>query len=95
MFEGLLLLVIRPDHAKFLNESSEPISKALELRIDRACNIARFAGAGLTADLNDENVTHVVIVGEGTNTRGVRREISVYGFCSQIFFSKTMANRTL
>lgn len=83
MFEGLLLLVIRPDHAEFYNASSQPIPRALELRIDRACNIARFAGANLTADLNDENVTHVVITGEGVNTRAVRRKISGYGPCLQ------------
>lgn len=70
--------MIRPDHAEFHNESSQLISKTLELRTDRACNIARFAGAGLTADLNDENVTHVVVVREGVNIKAVRRKISRY-----------------
>ena len=78
MFEGLLFLMIRPDHAEFHNQSSQAIPKALELRMNRACIIARFAGADLTADLNDGNVTHVVIVGEDINTRAVRRKISRY-----------------
>lgn len=76
MFEGLVLCVVQPNHAEFHNQSSQPISKTLELRINRACNIARFAGADLSTDLNDENVTHVVIVGEDTNARAVRRKIS-------------------
>lgn len=81
MFEGLLLLVVQSDHAEFHNHSSsspQPISKMLELRMKRACNIARFAGADLTADLDDDNVTHVV-VGEDANTRAVRQKISGYG----------------
>lgn len=78
MFEGLLLLVIRPDHVEFRNDSSQPISKMLDLRIKRACNIARFAGADLTVDVDDSNVTHVVIVGKDTNTRAVRQKISGY-----------------
>ena len=86
MFEGLLLLVVRPDHAEFYNQSSPAISKALELRINRACIIARFAGADLTVDLNDEDITHVVVE-ENTNTRAVRRKISRY-----IFFARKVGS---
>lgn len=89
MFEGLVLLVVQPDHVEFHKQSSprsQPMAKKLELRMKRACNIARFAGADLTADLNDENVTHFV-VGEDTNTRAVRQKISGYGLCClQLFF---------
>ena len=84
MFEGLLLFVILPDYTEFHNHSlskPQPNFKTLELRMSRACNIARFAGADLTADLNDDNVTHV-IVGEGANTRAVRQKISRYGLYS-------------
>ena len=82
MFEGLLLLVVHSDHAEPHNRStsnSNPPSKSFDLKMKRACNIARFAGAELTADMNDDAVTHV-IVGAEANTRALRQRMSRYGF---------------
>jgi hypothetical protein len=50
--------------------------------MQRASNIARFAGADVTVDLNDEEATHIV-VGEEVNTRAIREKISRYGYISQ------------
>lgn len=86
MFEGLLLLVVHSDQAELHNHStsnSQSSSKSHDLQMKRACNLARFAGADLTADMNDDEVTHV-IVGAEANTRAVRQKMSRYGSsCSQ------------
>jgi hypothetical protein len=86
MFEGLLLVVASSEHSGSNNHSSsapQPLSKSLKYRMQRASNIARFAGANVTADLNDEEATHVV-VGEEVNIRAIREKISRYGYVSQI-----------
>jgi hypothetical protein len=81
MFEGLLLLVVDSDQVG-LKHSSSPnaqiLPKPVDSRVKRACNIARFAGADITADLADEKVTHIVIVGGDVNTRLLREKISKY-----------------
>lgn len=85
MFEGLLLLVIDSDHPGLKHNSSpnsQIIPKILvtNSKMKRACNIAQFAGADITADLADEQVTHIVVAEEDVNTRVLRERISRYFF---------------
>ena len=86
MFEGLLLLVVQSEEVEPKNHStshSQSVSRSLDLRMKRACNIARFAGANVTADRDDEEVTHVVIE-KGVNTRAIRQKLSRHASCSEI-----------
>ena len=70
MFEGLLLYTDR----QLFNEASltdqDPNS-----RLKKACDTARFAGARLTADLN-EGVTHVLVGDDRSVTRTLRQKTS-------------------
>ncbi len=50
-----------------------------ELRIKLASNLARFAGAELVEDLEDESITHIVIGADSPRLRTVRKEISMRG----------------
>lgn len=79
IFEGLRILVIQSDDYQSSNHSvsgSQPIYKPHGDRMKVICNIARFAGADVTADLNDEEVTHVVIGKDVKNMRAIRQMIS-------------------
>ena len=46
------------------------------LRMKLASNVARFAGARTTNDLNDQNITHIVVGYDRVRWRELRREVS-------------------
>ena len=46
------------------------------LRMKLASNVARFAGARTTSDLNDQDITHIIVGDDKVRWRELRREIS-------------------
>ena len=47
------------------------------LRMKLASNVARFAGARTTNDLNDQDITHIVVGYDRVRWRELRREVSL------------------
>lgn len=72
MFWRMLLYVdLLAEHSR-----SPRQDQGILLRMKLASNMARFAGAGLTSDLNDQDITHIVVGSDRVRWRELRREIS-------------------
>ncbi|KAL8706879.1 MAG: hypothetical protein Q9201_000148 [Fulgogasparrea decipioides] len=74
LFEGLLLYT--DDDAKILSNSSVDTTKAVDLEMEQACNIARFAGARITNQIQENGITHVVTGKDKDRLRSIRLGIS-------------------
>lgn len=79
IFQGLLLHAIVPDYDGADDTlASEPgiNSTQVKLRMRQACFTARFAGATITDDLADEDITHVVVTANRRRMKTLRQRIS-------------------
>ena len=71
IFEGRLIYADQLGaHGQTLLSQKSP-----DLRMEQACNIARFAGALVTDDLK-EGVTHILVIGDRDRSRILRQMIS-------------------
>ena len=73
IFEGRLIYVDHPD----ADDQMRANRRGTVLRMKQACNIARFAGAQLTNELN-EGVTHVLVGNDQDHNRTLRPTLSRY-----------------
>lgn len=70
MFEGLLLYTDQQ-----LAKDASLTDKGPDFRMKQACDTARFAGARLTNDL-EEDITHVLVGADRRTTRALRLRTS-------------------
>lgn len=75
MYWGMLLYVdpLAEDFRPTLKKQS---FKTMGLRMKLASSTARFAGAQITSDLNDKDITHIVVGDNRDRPRKLRQEIS-------------------
>ena len=64
------------------------MTETTALRIQLANNTARFAGAQIASDLEDERITHLIVGDNRDKLRGLRRSIS-----SWVMFVPSMDNK--
>lgn len=76
MFEDLVLFA-DTSHAE---ENGQDVEKhaitASRLRVLQACNTARFAGARVTDQIDDELITHVVVEDQSNRVKYFREQLS-------------------
>jgi len=80
MFEGLLIYADLPGHNRQIGDIStkdqDDRTDPASLRMRQACNTATFAGANFTEDLEDANITHVLVSDDGARVKVLRKAIS-------------------
>ena len=93
MFQGFKIYVDKPgtprhlDHVKDTSshpdgtpeDDEDPILDLSEskLRIKLACNTVRFGGAIIVHDLDDENITHVLVGEDKARWKEIRKHIAL------------------
>ena len=88
MFEGLLLYVDHQTSNKSNGATPVIQPKVLgesEFRTKQAVEIARFAGAEITTDLADDDITHVLVGNERNQAKMLREKLSMHVF-SQVLW---------
>lgn len=78
MFKGLSIYIDRSQHAStdILNGEAPGPMAPLGLRLHMASNTARFAGAKLVENLEDEKITHVAVGDNRSRLRSIRESVS-------------------
>ena len=67
-------------HDEGIPEDDEPPILDLsepELRIELACNTARFGGAEIVHDLDDEKITHVLVGEDKARWKEIRKQVAL------------------
>lgn len=78
LFKGLILHRIQSNHSELEDSiflETQQTLTAHELRIDQACNTARFAGAEFVENFNSDRITHIV-VNNNKSAKSIREKIS-------------------
>lgn len=76
MMEGLIIYIDKVDKEQRRSAPEENAVQALLQRLMQASNIARFAGAELVDNLENEKTTHIIVDTGRERGTAIRRQIS-------------------